>query len=155
MTQDRDLRLMLDDFFSDGSTRGPDRLMLVVADRIDRQRQRPSWLVRVEESPRRPATRPALVLVGILIVALLGATVFFVASPRPVPGPLPFPTALPAPRTTPPPIPLIQGNGELAPGRVEQLAPRRVVPVHTEEPEAMATVARQAGLHDDGEWWAG
>lgn len=117
MTQDRDLGLVLDRFFADGSSRAPDRLMVVVSDRIERQGQRPGWLVRGDVSPRRPATRPALVLVAILIVALLGATVFIVASPRPIPGPLPFPTALPAPRTTPPPIPLIEGNGELAPGR--------------------------------------
>ena len=117
MTQDRDLQLMLDGFFADGATRAPDRLMLAVTDRIERQGQRPGWLVRRDLSPTRPWVRPALVLVAILIVALLGATLFLVASPRPAPGPVPLPSALAAPRTTPPPIPLIQGIGELTPGR--------------------------------------
>lgn len=117
MTQDRDLGLMLDGFFADGATRAPDRLLLAVTDRIDRQGQRPGWLVRRDLSPSRPWVRPALVLVAILMVALLGATVFIVASPSRVPGPLPLPTALPAPRATAPPISLIQPVDQLAPGR--------------------------------------
>jgi hypothetical protein len=116
MTQDRDLGLVLDSFFADGSTRAPERLMLAVTDRIERQGQRPGWLVRRSVAPSPPWIRPALVLAAILIVALLGATLF-IASPRPVPGPMPLPTAPPAPRATPPPIPLIQGDGELSPGR--------------------------------------
>lgn len=117
MTQDRDLRLMLDGFFADGATRAPDRLMLAVTDRIERQGQRPGWLVRRDVSSTRPWIRPALVLAAILVVTLLGATVFLVASPRPAPGPLPLPSALAAPGTTPPPVSLIQPVDQLAPGR--------------------------------------
>ena len=47
MTQDRDLGLMLDRYFVDGSTRAPDRLMGAVTDRIERKSQRPGWLVRL------------------------------------------------------------------------------------------------------------
>jgi len=59
MTQDRDVRLMLDGFFADGATRAPDRLMLVVTDRIEHQGQRPGWLVRRDATPSRPWIRPA------------------------------------------------------------------------------------------------
>ena len=56
---------------------------------------------------------------ALLLVALVGAAVFYVASPRPTPVPQPPPSAPAriAPEITPPPVPLIQGNGELAPGR--------------------------------------
>jgi hypothetical protein len=119
MTQDRDLGLMLDRFFVDGSTRAPDRVMVAVTDRIERKSQRPGWLVRRDLAPSRPWVRPVAVLVALLLVALVGAGVFYVASPRPTPVPQPPPSspARIAPEITPPPVPLIQGNGELAPGR--------------------------------------
>ena len=119
MTQDRDVRLMLDGFFADGATRAPDRLMLVVTDRIEHQGQRPGWLVRRDATPSRPWIRPAALLVALLLIALISATVIYVASPRPTPVPLPSPS-IPAqvvPGATAPPIPLIQGNGELPAGR--------------------------------------
>lgn len=117
MSDDRDLGLMLDGFFADGATRAPDRLMLAVTDRIERKRQRPGWLVRGDVSPGHRWVRPAVVLVAILIVALFGASVFIVASPRPLPGPAPHPTAPLAPQATAPPVSLIEPVDQLAPGR--------------------------------------
>jgi hypothetical protein len=119
MTQDRDLGLMLDSFFVDGATRAPDRLMLAVTDRIERQRQRPGWLLSRDVAPQRSRVRTLAVLAAILLIALVGATALYIASPRETPGPLPVPTApVPVvPGATAPPIPLIEGNGELAPGR--------------------------------------
>src|SRR4029078_812083 len=98
--------------------RAPDRLILVVRDRIEHQGQRPGWLVRRDAPPRRPWLRPAALLVALLLIALISATVIYVASPRPTPVPLPGPS-IPAqvvPGATPPPIPLIPGNGWLATG---------------------------------------
>jgi hypothetical protein len=110
MTQDRDLGRLLNGFFADGPTQAPDRVMLVVGDRIERQRQRPAWLVRPQRTIDRPWVRPVAVLAAILLIALLGATVLSIARPQPTPIPVPVPTQPSAP-TPPPlatPIPLIE-----------------------------------------------
>ena len=43
MTHERDIERLLDHWLSDGPTQSPDRVMDVVADRIERQHQRPAW----------------------------------------------------------------------------------------------------------------
>ena len=43
MTQPRDIERLLDHWFADGSSVAPDRVVDVVADRIERQPQRPAW----------------------------------------------------------------------------------------------------------------
>ena len=43
MTQQRDIERLLDHWFADGSSVAPDRVIDVVADRIERQPQRPAW----------------------------------------------------------------------------------------------------------------
>ena len=106
MTQDRDLGRLLDGFFADGPTQAPDRVLLVVADRIERQRQRPAWLVRPQGVVIRPSIRPiAALAAAILLIALLGATVLSIVSPQPTPTPTP--STSPTPPPPPTPIPLI------------------------------------------------
>ena len=43
MNQRRDIERLLDHWFADGPTQAPDRVLDVVADRIERQPQRPAW----------------------------------------------------------------------------------------------------------------
>jgi hypothetical protein len=104
MTQDRNLGLLLDGFLADGPTQAPDRLLLAVTDRIERQRQRPAWFVGRERGSIRRPVRPVVALVAILLVALVGAVVWSVASPRPIPTPAPTP----APAASRPPTAIIQ-----------------------------------------------
>jgi hypothetical protein len=113
MNQDRDLGRLLDGFFADGPTQAPDRVLLVVGDRIERQRQRPAWLVRPQSVIVRPTVRPIAALAAILLIALLGATVLSVVSPRPTPQPTPTPTA----SASLPPIAVIAPDSDLAAGR--------------------------------------
>ena len=49
MTQQRDIDHLLDQWFSDGPTHTPDRVIDVVADRIERQPQRPAWRFHLRE----------------------------------------------------------------------------------------------------------
>jgi hypothetical protein len=114
MNQERDLGLLLDGFFADGPTQAPDRVMLVVGDRIERQRQRPSWLVRPQGVMVPSSVRPIAALAAILLIALLGMSVLSVVSPRPLPSPTPTPTAS---ATSAPPIAVIAPESDLSAGR--------------------------------------
>jgi hypothetical protein len=116
MIQERDLGRMLDEFFADGPTQAPDRVLLVAGDRIEHQRQRPSWLVRPPRVVLRPATRPIAVLIAILVIALLGATVLTVATPSPTPNPSPTPTPTGS-AAVGAPVPVIGPESDLAAGR--------------------------------------
>ena len=107
MTQDRDLSRLLDGFFADGPTQAPDRVLLVVGDRIERQRQRPAWLVRPEGVTVRPWVRPIALLAAILLIALVGATVLSIARPQETLIPIPSQQSAPTPPPLPTPIPLI------------------------------------------------
>ena len=115
MNQDRDLGRLLDRFLADGPTQAPDRVLLVVEDRIERQRQRPSWLTRPQGVMVRPSIRPIAALAAILLIALLGMSVLSVVSPRPLPSPTPTPSSSPTLPPLPTPIPLI-APADLAPG---------------------------------------
>lgn len=75
MTNERDIDRLLDHWLSDGPTEVSDRVVLDVADRIERQSQRPAW-----RFPRRPtimtsSVRWAAVLVALALMAVVGFAV--------------------------------------------------------------------------------
>ena len=75
MTHERDIDRLLDRWLIDGPTEVSDRVVLDVADRIERQPQRPAW-----RFPRRPtimtsSVRWAAVLVALALIAVVGFAV--------------------------------------------------------------------------------
>ncbi len=75
MTHERDIDRLLDLWLTDGPTEVSDRVVLDVADRIERQPQRPAW-----RFPRRPtimssSVRWAAVLVALALMAVVGFAV--------------------------------------------------------------------------------
>lgn len=78
MTHERDMERLLERWFSDGPSSAPDRVVDAVADRIDRQPQRPAWLLGI--TPVSPTTSRAVhilaaaaALLAVLIVGSLMA----------------------------------------------------------------------------------
>ena len=73
MTQQRDIERLLDALFSEGPTVGSDRLIHVVADRIQREPQRASWHMRWGRSRRTADVRLAIVgLAALVLAAIVG-----------------------------------------------------------------------------------
>jgi hypothetical protein len=100
MTQHRDIESLLDRWLGEGSTVAPDRVIDVVADRIEHQRQRPAWrFLR-----REPNVSTNLKLAaGVAALAILGAGALYLAGPRApgVGGPNPTPSTAPTPSPVP------------------------------------------------------
>lgn len=71
MTQDRDIERLLERWLSDGPTQASDRVFDEAVDRIDRQRQRPVWLLR-RELPMSSLFKVAVVAAAVLVVAVVG-----------------------------------------------------------------------------------
>lgn len=138
MTQQRDIERLLDALFSEGPTVGSDRLIHVVADRIQREPQRASWHMRWGRSRRTADVRLAIVGLAALVLAAIVGLGVMGQLPSVVP-PLPSllrPTAeastRPSPRPSVPPasaLPIGPGSvifEHMTPGRgtrLEYLAP--------------------------------
>ena len=75
MTDERELSLILDRWFTDGPTEMPDRVIDVVAAGIARQRQRPAWRLdwRPWSMQNQRSIGAAVVAVGVVIVVVLVA----------------------------------------------------------------------------------
>jgi hypothetical protein len=101
MTSQRDIERLLDHWFSDGPTGVPDRVVDIVADRIERQSQRPAWRllprrnIHVNIMLRLAAATAAIVLVTILGFSVMQPNRSAVGGPSPTPTAVP-PTASPA-----------------------------------------------------------
>ena len=104
MTQQRDISVLLDIWLAEGSTFAPDRVIDVVTDRIERQRQRGAW-----RFPRRDLHMPAMVRIAAVAAALAvlaGGAIYFGGSSRPnvpptTPGPSPTPLVPASPSQSP------------------------------------------------------
>jgi hypothetical protein len=101
MTQPRDIDRLLDLWLSDGSSVAPDRVLDVVADRIDRQPQRPAWRLDRRLSTLNTYAKIA-VAAAVLIVAVIGYNLLPGSSSvgGPPPNATPLPTASPLPSPT-------------------------------------------------------
>ena len=106
MMDDRDLSVLLDDWFSEGPKEMPDRVVDVVALGISRQRQRPAW--RLDWRPAgmsitvKAAAAIAAVAIVVAIVGLsLGGRPTFNGINGATPSPPEHPSTSPAPTATP------------------------------------------------------
>jgi hypothetical protein len=91
MTQQRDIERLLDLWLSDGPTESSDRVIDVVADRIERQPQRPAWRfhpreIHVNTMLRAGAAVAAVVVVAFIAFELLPARSVVVGGPGPSPS---------------------------------------------------------------------
>ncbi len=98
MTRQRDIGTALERWLVDGVDEMPDRVYLTILDRVERERQRPSWRLHPWRFPAMP-TPLKLVLIGAALVAALAAGAVFVGGGgrlmAPAPSPTPTPPALP------------------------------------------------------------
>ena len=99
MTQQRDIERLLDHWFGDGPGRAPDRVVDIVADRIERQSQRPAWrLHRRETTTVSIIPKPYAAVAAVLIVGVVGLAAVVGLAPRGgvgVSGPTSTPAATP------------------------------------------------------------
>ncbi len=75
MTHERDIDRLLDLWLIDGPTQVADRVILEVADRVDRQPQRPAWRLFRRPTPMTSSVRWAAVLVAVALIAAVGFVV--------------------------------------------------------------------------------
>ena len=75
MTHERDIDRLLDHWLSDGPTEVSDRVVLDVADRIERQPQRPAWRFARRPTIMSSSVRWAAVLVALALMAVVGFAV--------------------------------------------------------------------------------
>ena len=101
MSEHTDIERVLERWFDDGPTRMPDRVVTVVADRIDRERQRRPWRLPWRFSAMSNPIK--LVAAGAALLAvLLGGTVLLSAGGAgPGPAASPTPAATASPTTSP------------------------------------------------------
>jgi len=106
MTHERDIERILDHWFADGPDSAPHRVFDVVADRIERQPQRPAWRFHLREIHVNTIIRAGAAMAAVVIVAIIGFNLLpgsstGVGGPAasPSPSPTSSPMALPSPGT--------------------------------------------------------
>jgi len=115
MTLDRDLERLLDGWLSDGPVSAPDRVLETVADRIERERQRPAWRLLFRRFPTMSMPIRYIALAGALLAALvLGGLLLTVGGRSSTPPPPPSPIALGT--ASPAPLPIELPDGTVAAG---------------------------------------
>ena len=72
MTQPRDIERLLDQWFADGSSVAPDRVIDIVADRIERQTQRPAWRLDWRHLTMNPLAKVGVAIAAVVLVAFVG-----------------------------------------------------------------------------------
>jgi hypothetical protein len=98
MTPDRDLERLLDEWFGEGPSEVSDRVFEQVADRIERQSQRPAWRLRWREPQVNLNLRWAAAA-AVLVVAIFAGTRLLGPTPNSgasVNSPTPSPSASPS-----------------------------------------------------------
>jgi hypothetical protein len=93
-TQQRDIERLLDGWFETGPSRASDRVLVVVADRVHRQTQRPRWLVEWRRSNVSTPIKVAL-LAAALALAAIGGALLIAGRSQSIPTPSTRPSAQP------------------------------------------------------------
>ena len=106
MNERSDINRVLTQWFDDGPTVMPDRVVDVVADRITHQRQRPAWLPDRRSFAMNNIARTVAAMAAVILVAVVGWNLLPGNRPG-IGGPSPSPTGIstPPPSTTPSPRP--------------------------------------------------
>ena len=76
MTHERDIERLLDYWLSDGPTQSPDRVMDVVADRIERQPQRPAWRLDWRHTTMTPTLKFGAAIAAVIVIGIVGFGLF-------------------------------------------------------------------------------
>jgi hypothetical protein len=98
MNEHTDIERVLDRWFDDGPSVMPDRVAVIVADRIDRQLQRRPWRLPWRLRPMNPTLRIASAIAAVVLVALIGYNLLS-TTPTQVGGPVATATPSPTPTT--------------------------------------------------------
>jgi hypothetical protein len=106
MTTNRDIERILDTWLSDGPEAVADRVIDVVADRIEHQPQRSTWHLRWRETQVTTRLKPFAAIAAVLIIAVVGLVAVIGLTSRsgvaaPGPSATPGPSASPGPSATP------------------------------------------------------
>jgi hypothetical protein len=101
MTQQRDIERLLDQWFSDGPTQAPDRVLVAVTDRIERQSQRPAWRLNRRPIAMNISARIAAAAAAVVAIAIIGYTLLPSSSGVGGPSETITPTASPTPSVPP------------------------------------------------------
>jgi len=96
MTHERDIERILDHWFADGPNEAPDRVLETVADRIERQSQQPAWRLQWRDSHVSNYLKPLLAVAAIVVVAVIGLSVFANSGLPTVGGPAASPSPSPS-----------------------------------------------------------
>jgi hypothetical protein len=125
MTPDRDMDRLLGIWLDSGPDAAPDRMLDILADRIERQRQRPAWRLDRRPFQMHPYLKLGAAVAAVLIVAIVGWNLL--PGQRSVGGPAATPS--PAPTATPlaSAAPLPSPEADLAAGRYEYRPGPRLV----------------------------
>jgi len=99
MTSERDIKRLLDRWFTERPTQVPDRALEGVADRIARQPQQPAWRVSWRDSDVTTYLKPVLAVAAVIAVAVFGVALLRTPSG---PGSV-APTTAPTPSAQPTP----------------------------------------------------
>ncbi len=112
MTHERDIERLLDRWLDDGPSIAPDRVIDVVADRIDRVPQRLAWRASRRDPNVNPYLKPLLAVAAVIAIAVAFIAVIVrpsgpeigaaAESASPSPSPLPTQSASPVAAATPP-----------------------------------------------------
>lgn len=105
MTHEREIEHVLDLWFADGPTEVPDRVFDVVADRIERQSQRPAWRLHWREPHVNTYLKPLVALAAVIVVAVVGYNLLPANQPG-VGGPSVTPSASASATPVPSPSPV-------------------------------------------------
>jgi hypothetical protein len=108
MNEHSDIERVLTAWFDDGPSTMPDRVVDVVADRIERVGQRPAWRPDWRRYAMNTNVKIAAALAAVLVVAVLGYNLLPGGSTR-VGGPAPSPSATPTATPTSTPVALPEG----------------------------------------------
>jgi hypothetical protein len=101
MTHERDIEGLLDRWLSDGPSEAPDRILATMADRIERQPQRPAWRLDWRLTNMHLSIKVGVGIAAVLVIAVIGYQLL----PGSVPGgganATPTPTPEPSPQASP------------------------------------------------------
>ena len=101
MTQEHDIERLLDRWLSDGPTEAPDRVLNVVADRIERQPQRPAWRFLRRKLPVNGYLKPLVAIAAVVLLVIGGIAILGRPSDSAVGGATMSPSLPPSPSPSP------------------------------------------------------
>lgn len=101
MNEHTDIERVLEHWFDEGPSTMPDRVVTVVADRIDRQRQRRPWRLPWRPSTMHPTLKLGAGLAAVLLIALVGYQFLPRTGGVGIPAATPSPSLAPTPTGTP------------------------------------------------------